>query len=185
MSFRASSSKIDFSAALERIVRDHESRDIILFDTVSLPRSSSTPTHSMGTPIMKPEKRMKTTIHANVSRPLPSLDDTSLLRETVNELERESIDLDLQIQLVENAIIELKSKFETLSARNETPMKSPSSPRRTPGSRRGRPTTPPEYSPAERAEFWKRKYERAKKRLDGLNCVLDPTHAQKTFPQSN
>jgi hypothetical protein len=171
MSHRPSKAQADLSAALERAVRSLELGDAILFDAVSLPRSPSS-----GAPAARrsgAEKRLKTSIHASATRPLPSLpedEDTRVLRAQVGDLEHESTDLDVQLQLAEKAVAELRGQLEALSARADAPAPSP---RRGSAARPARPETPDGLTPPERALFWKQQHDAMKAKLDGLTRVLE------------
>jgi hypothetical protein len=167
----SSISTTDLSAALYRLIRSLESQDLILFEPISLPRSASNSIPPVRRSVT--EKRLKTSIHASATRPLPSLpedEDTRVLRAQVSDLENESTDLDVQIQLAEKAIAELRGQLEALSGRAEA---LPPSPRRSTGARPGRPETPDGLTPAERAQFWKQQHDAMKTKLDALNRVLE------------
>jgi hypothetical protein len=166
---RPSATKVDLSAALDRLVHSLEDRDVLLFDSVTLPRSPSG-----GAPAIRRsfDKRQKPNLHTSASRPLPSLaedKDTQQLRIQVNTLENALNLLDLDVALVEKQIASLQAQREMLAAQSQKLSLAQDSPRRGPSARRNRGEVPA----GEGSQYWKRKRDETKAKLDALKKVLE------------
>jgi hypothetical protein len=174
---RSPNPKIDLSSALNRLVHSLESHDVLLFDSVTLSHSpsGSTPSTRRST-----EKRPKPGLHTSASRPLPSLaedKDTQQLRSQVNSLENELNLLDIDIALVEKQIASLQAQRDVLSSLGQNPSVGQESPRRVASVRRQRAETPAGIAPEERTQYWKRKRDETKGKLEALKRVLE--HGKK------
>jgi hypothetical protein len=109
--------KAEAVSALERILRNYENNDTVLFDPVNLPPSSSdTPHLPAENPSRRSDRRLRSPgVPPAAARRLPALpkdEDTLTLRQQVNKLDDDVRDLDIQIQLVQRSIADLRRQFD-------------------------------------------------------------------------
>jgi hypothetical protein len=158
-------SKLGAISALDRILRNYENNDTILFDPVNLPRSSKGRPPVPGIPSRRSDRRLRSPrVSPSVARRLPALpedENTLALRQQVNRLDDEVRDLDIQIQLVQRSIADLRRQLDSVDRIGPPP------------SRHARLTTAPTLTDEQQAQWYKQQYEEVKRRFDRLNLVLE------------
>ncbi|OHT16792.1 hypothetical protein TRFO_41547 [Tritrichomonas foetus] len=180
MRTRNSTSKANYlSSSLERILRSYEETDCILFEPVTLPKAAEIKSNI---PTRKSNKNVSHSIlHSNPQRPLPSLaedEDTRELRAHVSELEHQSLDLTVQIQLMQQKIDELERQLAEIVTHdvpnNLHPITPPNKARllHSPELRRERQITPRGMTPKSRAAYYRDKFEKVRAQYEGLTRVL-------------
>ncbi|OHS95305.1 hypothetical protein TRFO_38592 [Tritrichomonas foetus] len=181
------------SSSLERILRTYEEADCILFEPVTLSKQNSGNSSNFQSRKSGKIPVHTAKLHSNPQKPLPSLaedEDTLFLRSQVFELEHQSLDLTVQIQLMQQKIDELEKELTSFTTQNvsnypQNNQFAPHSPKKpkkvgpSPALSRGHQITPRRMAPKNMAEFYKDKYEKVKAQYEGLTKVLSQ-HGQ--FP---
>ena len=162
------------SSSLQRILRTYEDADTILFEPVSLPKANQ-----INSPNFQTRKSGKTIaptakLHSNPLKPLPSLaedEDTMYLRSQVSELEHQSLDLTVQIQLTQQKIEELEKQLASLATQN-VPASKARKFVKSPTYVRGKQITPRGMNSKNLATYYRDKFEKVKAQYEGLTKVL-------------
>jgi hypothetical protein len=168
--------KVEARAAILRIVRSYEDKDCVLFDPVTISRSTSAPIHSSPAVPRRIglDRRLKTpATHPNPIKPLPSLpedSETRDLRAHVNDLEHQILDLESEIKSRQQTISDLRRQLKSLGDLGSGRLTV--SPRRTMKGLAPVALTPPKpQTPDELVAFYRQKYEEEKRKYDGLMQV--------------
>jgi hypothetical protein len=154
--------KAGTDSALDRILRNFENNDTILFNPVNQPRSSSGAPPLPAIPSRRSDRRLRSPGAARRLPALPEDEDTLALRQQVNRLDDEVRDLNIQIQLVQRSIADLRRQLDRADIGSLGPP-----------SRHTRLTTAQTLTDEQQAQWYKQQYEEVKRRFDRLNLVLE------------
>jgi hypothetical protein len=169
--------KVEARMAILRIVSAYEDKDCVLFDPVTISRSTSAPIHSSPTlPRRVADRRLKTpAISPHPSKPLPSLPEDGEIRDLrahVNDLGHQVLDLETEIKSRLQTISDLKRQLRSLGDLGTGRlMYSPRRAIKGLAPTAAPPNPPKPQTPDELVAFYRQKYEDEKKKYDGLMQV--------------